>query len=68
MNIGFCEDTKELCIFDDANGGILIGELGYRITKTTCDGCEECIFSNTYEDYFLDECLYGVDNDLRLTY
>lgn len=67
MNIGFDEDEKTLCIFDDANGGILVGELGYKISKTVCDGCEECIVSNPYEDYIID-CQYGVDDDLRLTY
>ena len=28
MNIGFDDDEKTLCIFDDVNGGILIAELG----------------------------------------
>ena len=68
MNVGFDEDEKTLCIFDDGNGGVLVGELGYKITKSICDGCEECIISNPYEDYFLDKCPYGVDDDLRLTY
>ena len=65
MNIGFDEDEKTLCIFDDGNGGILIGELGYKLTKTTCDCCDECLVSNRYEEYFLDECLFGVDPEQR---
>ena len=68
MNVGFDEDEKTLCIFDDANGSMLVGELGYRITKSICDGCDECCYCNPYEDEYAEECPYGVEDELRLTY
>ena len=68
MNVGFDEDNKELCIFDDANGSMLVGELGYKITKSICDGCDECCYCNPYEDECAEECPYGVEDELRLTY
>lgn len=68
MNIGFDDDEKTLCIFDDVNDGILIAELGYKITKTVCDGCDDCCYCNPYEEQYADECPYGVEDELRLTY
>lgn len=67
MNVGFYDDTKQLYMFNDEENGASVANLGFKLTKEKCDGCEECIISNPYEDYIID-CPYGVDDDLRLTY
>ena len=68
MNVGFCEETKELCMFDDENNGELVANFGFKLTKTVCDGCDDCCYCNPYEEEYADECLYGVEEELRLTY
>ena len=68
MNVGFCEETKELCMFDDENNGELVANFGFKLTKTVCDGCDDCCYCNPYEEHYADECPYGVEDELRLTY